>query len=149
MIRHCFVILMAMAINPILHAQDPDIRQLMTPEELAASGLEKLSNSEIETINNWLIRYTVEDAEEMLESNPVVQEADNEDIVSRIDGAFNGWNGPTRFRLQNGQVWETNSMRTYSYSAVDPEVTISRNWMGVYRMRIVETGRAINVRRVQ
>ena len=149
MIQRCCALLLALTLHSTLLAQNPDIRRLMSPEEYAASGLEKLSDSEIETINQWLVRYTVEDAEEMLESNPVVQEADNEDIVSRIDGAFNGWNGPTRFRLQNGQIWETNSMRTYNYSAVDPEVVISRNWMGVYRMRIVETGRAINVRRVE
>lgn len=149
MFRLCFVLVSLFAMQSAIYAQDPDIRQLMTEEEFAASGLSRLSNEEIGAINRWLIRYTVQDAEEMLESNPAVQEADYEDITSRIDGAFSGWNGPTQFRLKNGQIWETNSTRTYSYSATDPEVRISRNWMGIYRMRIVETGQAINVRRVQ
>ena len=147
--QRCCALLLALFFHSTLLAQDPDIRQLMTAEEFAAAGLGKLSNAEIETINQWLIRYTVQDAEEMLEYSPAVKEAEYEDIQSRIDGAFNGWNGPTRFRLQNGQVWETNSMRSYNYSAVDPEVVITRNWLGIYRMRIVETGRAINVRRVE
>lgn len=149
MIQRCCALLLALTFHSTLLAQDPDIRELMTADEFAAAGLEKLSSAEIENFNQWLIRYTALDAEEMLEFSPAVQEVNNEDIVSRIDGAFNGWNGPTRFTLQNGQIWETNSMRSYNYSAVDPEVVITRNWLGIYRMRIVETGQSINVRRVQ
>ena len=149
MFRFSVILILLFATPLALSADNPDIRQLMTDQEFAAAGLDRLSSDEIEAINNWLIRYTAQDAEEMLKNSPAVIELDNEDIHSRIDGQFSGWNGPTRFILKNGQIWETRSTRRYSYSAVDPEVVITTNWMGISRMRIVETGQAINVRRVQ
>ncbi len=149
MLRYCIAQILIVASIAALAADDPDIRALMTEEEFAASGLSRLSDEEIEAINRWLIRYTAQDAEKMLDTSPAVQEIDNEAIRSSIDGQFNGWNGPTRFHLKNGQIWETRSTRVYSYSAIDPEVEITKNWMGIFRMRILETGQAINVRRVQ
>lgn len=149
MFRHVLVLLLMLVTLPALSAEDPDIRKLMTPEEYAASGLSRLSDDEIDSINRWLVRYTAQDATDMMNTSPAVQEVENAAIRSRIDGEFSGWNGPTRFRLKNGQLWETRSARTYSYSALDPEVEITRNWLGIYRMRILATDRAINVRRVE
>ena len=149
MIRLNFAALLIVSMQTAIAADNPDIRVLMTAEEFAASGIDHLSDDEIEAINRWLVRYTAQDAEGVMESSPAVQEISNGPIRSVIDGLFNGWDGPTRFRLKNGEVWETSSTRRYSYSAVDPEVEITRNWMGIYRMRILETGRAINVRLVE
>ncbi len=138
-----------LAALPALSADDPDIRSLMTAEEFAAAGLGRLSNDEMDAINRWLVRYTAQDAEEMISTSPAVKEVNRADVRSRIDGEFNGWDGPTRFVLKNGQVYETNSTRRYSYSAIDPEVEITRNWMGIYKMRLLDTDKAINVRRIQ
>ncbi len=149
MIRSLVVLLMSLFTLTAFSAEDPDIRVLMTAEELSASGLDQLSSDEIEVINRWLARYTALDAESVRSASPAVREIENAAITSQIDGQFNGWNGPTRFHLKNGQIWETRSQRRYVYSAVDPEVEITRNWMGIYRMRIVESGQAINVRRVE
>lgn len=149
MFRHCFSLILALIIIPAFSAEDPDIRELMTAEEFSASGLSQLSSEEIDSINTWLIRYTADDASGVRSSSPAIREYLNADISSRIDGEFNGWNGPTQFRLQNGQVWETNSSRRYRYTALNPEVEITRNLIGIYRMRIVETGEAITVRRVE
>jgi hypothetical protein len=33
-------------------------------------------------------------------------------IVSRVDGAFTGWNGKTQYKLTNGQTWR---QRAYKY----------------------------------
>lgn len=149
MFRYCLALMLTLSMLPAFSAEDPDIRELMTAEELSSSGIGRLSVEEIEVINRWLIRYTAQEAEEVRDSSPAVQEAERAAIRSRIDGEFSGWNGPTRFVLKNGQVWETRSTRRYSYSAIDPEVEITTNWMGISRMRILETGQAINVRRVE
>ena len=149
MLRRCFALILSLIILPALYAQDPDIRELMTAEEFAASGLSRLSSEEIEAINNWLVRYTADDADDVAISSPAVQEVNRADINSRIDGQFNGWDGPTRFHLENGQIWETRSSRTYRYSALNPEVLITRHWPGIYRLRIVDTGQSIQVRRIQ
>jgi hypothetical protein len=148
MIRYCLALIMMLATLPALSADDPNIRELMTTQEFAASGLSRLSNDEMDAINRWLARYTAQDAAEMLNSSPAVSEIESAGIKSKIDGEFSGWNGPTRFPLKNGQIWETRSTRRYNYSAVDPDVEITRNFLGIYRMLIVDTGRSINVRRV-
>ena len=149
MFRHCLTLILMLATLPALAADDPDIRELMTAEEFAASGLGSLSNDQIEAINRWLVRYTAEDAAELINAGSSDETIIRTSFRSRIDGEFNGWDGPTRFRLQNGQVWETNSTRRYNYSATDPEVEFTRNFMGIYRMRVVDTGRSISVRRVR
>jgi hypothetical protein len=149
MIRYCLALIMMLATLPALSADDPNIRELMTTQEFAASGLSRLSNDEMDAINRWLARYTAQDAAEMLNSSPAVSEIESAGIKSKIDGEFSGWNGPTRFPLKNGQIWETRSTRRYNYSAVDPEVEITRNFLGIYRMRLVDTGKAINVRRIR
>jgi hypothetical protein len=148
MIRYCLALIMMLATLPALSAGDPNIRELMTTQEFAASGLSRLSNDEMDAINRWLARYTAQDAAEMLSSSPAVSEVESAGIKSKIDGEFSGWNGPARFPLKNGQVWETRSTRRYNYSAVDPDVEITRKFLGIYRMLIVDTGRSINVRRV-
>lgn len=149
MFRYCFALILMLTTHLALSAENPDVRELMTAEEFAASGFDRLSNDEIAVINRWLVRYTAQDAKVMIDDSPAVRELSNAAINSRIDGEFNGWNGPTQFRLKNGQIWETKSTRRYRYSAMDPEVEITTNWMGVSRMRILDTGRAINVRRVE
>jgi hypothetical protein len=149
MIRYCLALIMMLATLPALSADDPNIRELMTTQEFAASGLSRLSNDEMDAINRWLARYTAQDAAEMLNSSPAVSEIESAGIKSKIDGEFSGWNGPTRFPLKNGQIWETRSTRRYNYSAVDPDVEITRNFLGIYRMRLVDTGKAINVRRIR
>jgi hypothetical protein len=149
MIRYCLALIMMLATLPALSADDPNIRELMTTQEFAASGLSRLSNDEMDAINRWLVRYTAQDAAEMISSSPAVSEIESAAVTSKIDGEFSGWNGPTRFPLKNGQVWETRSTRRYNYSAVDPDVEITRNFLGIYRMLIVDTGRSITVRRVQ
>jgi hypothetical protein len=149
MFRYCFALMFMLLSHLALAAENPDVRELMTEEEFAASGFGRLTDNEIAAINRWLVRYTAQDAEVMIDDSPAVRELSSAAINSRIDGEFSGWNGPTQFRLQNGQIWETRSTRRYSYSAVDPEVEITTNWMGISRMRIVDTDRAIRVRRVE
>lgn len=149
MFRHCLALMLMLATLPALAADDPDIRKLMTAEEFAATGLSRLSNDEMDAINRWLVRYTARDAAKMISTSPAVKEIAGAAFRSRIDGEFSGWNGRTRFPLKNGQVWETRSSTRYRYSAIDPEVEITRNFLGQYRMRLVDTGRAIFVRRIQ
>lgn len=150
MSRYCLPLLLALVTPPAFGADELDIRELMTAEEFAASGLSQLSDAEFDVVNQWLLRFSSQTAAEIVAASPV-EEAGSETTVfrSRIDGAFTGWNGPTRFPLKNGQVWETNSTRRYSYSATDPEVEITRNWIGSYRMRLLDTDKSINVKRIQ
>lgn len=149
MFRHCLALLLVLATLSVSSADDLDIRELMTAEEFAASGLDRLSNEEFDVVNRWLMRYSGQTVAEINSTTSALRDSDSYTIRSRIDGEFTGWNGPTRFPLKNGQLWETKSTRRYSYSAVDPEVEITRNWLGTYKMRLVDTDKSIYVKRVR
>ena len=51
-------------------------------------------------------------------------------IESRILGCFNGWNGHTVFRLENGQAWQQADSSTYEVTLQDPQVVIKRLGFG-------------------
>lgn len=147
----CLVILVLMCgwtVPPALADDDfPGIRALMSDEEFRRAGLDELSPQELEALDAWLIRYTAVEAEVLQETNEKVREARVEhEVVSRIVGDFDGWSGETVFRLENGQVWEQRLDGRYRYRGEpNPQVRIYRNWLGFYRMTVIDTGRTVGV----
>ena len=137
----------------VVRADGPDIRKLMTPEEFDAAGLEKLSPQEIEALNRWIVRYTAHEAPEVRRQDVVVKaeaaKVDDAGIKTRIAGAFNGWDGDTVFRLENGQVWKQRLEGRWSYHAESPEVELHKNLMGFWVLKVVEADKAIGVKRLQ
>lgn len=128
----------------------PGIKALMTPAEYDAAGLGKLTPAEREALDSFLIRYTVEDSQVLLKTNEDVKKAsDEQEIVSVILPPFKGWSGDTIFRLENGQVWQQRSGGNYPYRGSNPEVRISKNFMGFYRMELVESGKAVQIKRLK
>jgi hypothetical protein len=69
-------------------------------------------------------------------------------FTTRIVGQFVGWQNKTRFRLENGQVWQQRTTSKYRYKAENPEVRLSRNFLGFWEMEIVDTGRSVGVKRI-
>jgi hypothetical protein len=80
---------------------------------------------------------------------PFGREADDQEetVISRIGGAFKGWQGRTRFKLLNGQVWEQRSFACLYRFAFMPRVAIFRMEEG-YQMRVEGAPGTIPVRRV-
>ena len=150
------VVLLALVSVPlcgVVRADGPDIRKLMTPEEFDAAGLEKLSPQEIEALNRWIVRYTAHEAPEVRRQDVVVKaeaaKVDDAGIKTRIAGEFNGWDGDTVFRLENGQVWKQRLEGRWSYHAESPEVELHKNLMGFWVLKVVEADKAIGVKRLQ
>jgi hypothetical protein len=123
----------------------------MSPEEFSASGLDKLSDKELEALDDWLLLYTAGEAAILREDNTEVREAAKEaEILTRIEGDFRGWSGDTVFRLENGQVWRQRLQGKYRYSGPpNPEVKIQRNFLGFYMMTVVESGKSVGVKLVR
>lgn len=70
-------------------------------------------------------------------------------IRSRIDGAFKGWrNNKTRFRLENGEIWEQRQSSTYITNLDSPEVVIKKTRFG-YTMEVPQIGRSVHVKRIR
>ena len=125
----------------------PGIQSLMNSGEFSAAGLERLSDEEIEALNAWLLRYTAGEAAILRQDNEQVIEASKDfELLSRITGEFRGWSGETVFRLENGQRWRQRLQSRYTYvGPPNPEVRITRNWMGFYKLTVVETGKGVGV----
>jgi hypothetical protein len=134
-------------------ADAPDVRELMTPDEFRAAGLERLSPAEIEALNRWLIRYTAREAPTQRRASPAVREEiakeDATEIRTRIDGAFTGWDGHTVFILQNGQVWQQRTEGRWRRKLDSPEVVFEKNPLGFWMMRVIDGDRAVGVKRVR
>ena len=125
----------------------PGIQGLMSSAEFSAAGLEGLSVEELEALNAWLVRYTAGEAAILRVDNKEVREASKDfELHSRITGNFRGWSGETLFRLENGQIWRQRLRSRYAYiGPSNPEIRITRNWMGFYKLTVVETGKGVGV----
>lgn len=144
----------ALLLAPAVTAEaPPDVRELMTPEELDATGLERLSPSELEALSRWLLLYTARQASELRQHSESVQKeirkVEEEGLRTRIVGEFNGWHGDTLFRLENGQVWKQRLPGQWHYRAHAPEVELRKNFMGYWMLRVLATDRAVGVTRVE
>ena len=65
-------------------------------------------------------------------------------IESKIDGEFRGWNGNTKYKLTNGQVWEQ-IIYKYEYTyAYCPEVLIY-NINGSYICKVAGTSAIVKI----
>lgn len=72
-------------------------------------------------------------------------------ITSRIISDFDGWNGKTVFRLENGQVWiqkDVNSTLTWRGSS-HPVATIRRKTFNSYLLKVEGANKSVRVTRVK
>lgn len=170
-----FAVLSAMA--PLTWAQSAanDLKQQMTAAEFKAAGLDKLSPSELASLDAWLQRklgvetavaaeqareevaLAVEQAreegrKEVVEKNRGFFDfGSSEPIVSTIVGEFRGF-GPKgkSYTLENGQVWEqTEAASLAGVRKTDPKVTIKPGVLGAWYMKIDGYNTQAKVRRVK
>jgi hypothetical protein len=128
----------------------PGIRALMTDAQFRAAGLEKLSREELEALDDWLIGYTVGEAEVVRATSEEVKEAEEAfEVTASIKPPFDGWDGETVFYLDNGQVWKQRVQGRYQYDGDDTRVVIRKGLFGFKVMELVATGQAIGVTRIR
>lgn len=76
-----------------------------------------------------------------------------ERLDARLVGDFTGWAGNTKFRLDNGQVWQQTKNYIPDYEPrepiAQPRVTISRGLMGSYNLKIEGVKRIVQVKRIK
>ncbi len=118
------------------------IKELMKPSEFKSCGLEKLSREELARLDSWLRFYTLRLI------GALASERSSDVIESRIEGEFEGWDGDTIFKLENGQIWQQSSYAyTYHY-AYRPKVLIYKI-NGRYKMKVEGVDETIYVERVK
>jgi len=121
------------------------LRQLITVSEFKDCGLDKLTEEELAAFDSWLQNYTMPVVDVV---NKSTSPATPDVIESHIKGDFEGWEGETIFKLDNGQIWQQSSYDyTYHY-AYHPEVVIYKT-SGGYKMKVDGVDDAIYVRRLK
>jgi hypothetical protein len=132
------------------------IEDVMTAQELKNTGVAGLSPSQRTALNAWLNRYTEnvfkivagQDTKKPVPDSGIGRSDCVPAIESTLAGDFNGWEGETIFKLDNGQIWEQAEYNyTYSYS-YRPEVTIYQT-SGGCRMKVEDEEETILVRRIR
>jgi hypothetical protein len=117
------------------------IKELMSPAEFNAAGLNKLSADELQKLDAWLQGYrqvTEQAAEKKATARASRTKMDL--IVSRVDGQFNGLMGRTIIRLEDGTVWkQANADDRYRSRVTDhPAAAVIHGVFG-YKMQIEGT----------
>jgi hypothetical protein len=120
------------------------IKEVMSPEEFKAAGLDKLSAEELQKLDAWLQGYrqvTEQAAEKKATAKASAESHAKMDLlVSRVDGTFNGLMGRTVIRLEDGTVWkQANADDRYRPKITDhPAAAVIHGVFG-YKMRIEGT----------
>jgi hypothetical protein len=120
------------------------IKEVMSPEEFKAAGLDKLSAEELQKLDAWLQGYrqvTEQAAEKKATAKASAESHAKMDLlVSRVDGTFNGLMGRTVIRLEDGTVWkQANADDRYRAKVTDhPAAAVIHGVFG-YKMRIEGT----------
>jgi len=115
-----------------------NIKEMMSPAEFNAAGLNKLSADELQKLDAWLqgYRQTTEQAAEK-KATARASRTKMDLIVSRVDGQFNGLTGRTIIRLEDGTVWkQANAEDRYHSRVTDhPAAAVMHGVFG-YKMRL-------------
>lgn len=120
------------------------IKDMMSPDQFSAAGLEKLSSEELQSLDNWLNRdrqKIEQKAEQVAEAKAAKSSKTKMDlIVSRVDGEFTGLSGGTVIKLEDGTSWkQANADDHFRANNTDhPGCAVIHTWLG-YKMRIAGT----------
>lgn len=135
-------------------AQAPSLKieTVMTAAEIQRTGVASLSKEQRAQLDLWLVGYTVRILKLAQQSNTrslgSVDSGCRPAIESTISGQFNGWDGETIFKLDNGQIWqqaEYDYMYSYAYR---PEVIIYPTSDGC-KLKVEDEEETIVVRRLK
>ena len=126
-------------------AQQPlTIEQVMSPEELKNTGVSTLTPPQRRELDRWLARYTrvlLAETKKTGTCDPAIE--------TQIDGDFNGWEGETIYRLQNGQIWQQAGYHYHYHYAYAPEVTVYSTTAGCAMKVADDDDEPIPVRRLK
>lgn len=145
-------------------AQNVSLRQLMTPEEFKAAGLNKLSSEQLGRLENFLrgyreqtVQQTTKATEERVTKTvqakvdppPSRDQATHQSTVENsINGPFLGLKGRTRVVLKDGSIWQqANDNDKFLCNLQSPDVVLVRTVFG-YKMYVMGAPRWFYVRQV-
>ena len=126
----------------------------MSPEQLRAMGLDKLSASQQQQLADWIEAQIAAASAGNVEAENGLVSGDSSPkapsvIEAHIVGDVSSWDGNARFKLDNGQIWAQRGSERGSAMLSSPAVVIKKNFFGFYVMTLVPSGHKIRVTRVK
>lgn len=164
--KNLFSLLLAMLTSFSLFAADgfSSLEEQMSGKEYTAAGLQKLTPDELKSLNDWIRQHSLGtlDAPAAVAAGATASETadrrglkseDKEDrtpIESRIVGKFNGWDGQTVFKLENGMIWvQADKDKFWVKETENPRVVIEPGMFGTWRLSIEGHNSECKVKRIQ
>ena len=129
----------------------PALKKLMTAREFKLTGLEKLTPVELMRLDDWIRRYAARTQKGGVAGKGAAAAAGaagGELIQSKIEAGFDGWDGETIFRLDNGQVWQQAGEGQLIHSSYQPGVVIYKDGDD-WKMKVDGVEETIEVKRVK
>lgn len=93
------------------------------------------------------VAIEVEAAKQEIAKAPPEPEV-SEPFEAEIVGPFSGWSGKTVFTLSNGQVWRQRSGSNYRHTAKGQAVAVKKNFLGLWTLTVLSSGRTVGVYRI-
>jgi len=124
----------------------PSIKKLMSHDEFTKAGLNKLSDAEVKVLDEWLQTYTTAVVKTVTTKGQIT--AGGDAIETYIDGEFEGWDGDTVWKMDNGQIWQQSSYSYHYHYAYHPKVLIYRA-SGGWKMKVDGDAGEVSVRRIK
>ena len=133
-------------------APDFDVMKSMSAADFRASGLDKLSDAQIKSLDAWFAAYQQQHALTCNAATAVAPAASagTFPLTAHIVGQFHGWSGSTRVTLDNGQVWEQMDDATVTAGRMtNPKVTITRGLLNSFYMSVEGVNDSVLVKRIK
>jgi hypothetical protein len=151
-----FVLLCFLAVHVQASAppQKVTIENVMTAEEMRATGIATLNAPQKQALNDWLNRYTLRVLRVAIQQEGTapapapVRTSCSPAVESTISGEIEGWDGETIFKLDNGQIWQQAAYDYTYFYAYRPEVTIYSTSAGC-RMKVEDETDTVLVKRIK
>ena len=118
-----------------------EVREEVVEEVREADAAER--EAEIER----RVAIEVEAAKQEIAKAPPEPEV-SEPFEAEIVGPFSGWSGKTVFTLSNGQVWRQRSGSNYRHTAKGQAVAVKKNFLGLWTLTVLSSGRTVGVYRI-
>jgi len=149
------------------------LEEQMTGREFMATGLNKLSQQELDALNEWIRSHSLGtlDAPKAAAATTATAAAastqpeaaggdrrglasddtkDDSPIRSKILGEFDGWDGQTIFKLENGMIWvQDDRDKFYVKDADNPIAIIEPGMFNSWHLHIEGYKSECKVKRIQ
>lgn len=160
-----FPLLLLISISAFAAEGFSSLQEQMTGKEFDAAGLEKLSPQELDELNAWIRKHslatlaitpsktntaasTSSDDSRSLKSEDKGE--DTSTITSKLVGKFNGWDGQTVFKLENGMIWAQASKKKFHTKEIEnPVVVIEHGMFGRWYLSVEGIDEDCRVKRIQ